>query len=103
MRARGGRPDQAVETLQALLQREPGFLEARRALGELLLAGGPVESLRDAYRDVLRTLGEPVLAFVCRACQAKFPAFSFRCPGCGGWDQLARAPSQEFDQTAARA
>ncbi|MGO8971128.1 MAG: tetratricopeptide repeat protein [Myxococcaceae bacterium] len=100
---RGGRADQAVETLQRLLQREPGFLEARRAVGELLLAGGPVESLRDAYRDVLRTLGEPVLAFVCRACQAKFPAFFFRCPGCGAWDQLGRARSQEFDQAAARA
>jgi lipopolysaccharide assembly protein B len=100
---RGGRPEQAVETLQGLLQREPGFLEARRAVGELLLAGGPVESLRDAYRDVLRTLGEPVLAFICRACQAKFPVFSFRCPGCGAWDQLGRAPSQEFDQAAARA
>jgi lipopolysaccharide biosynthesis regulator YciM len=100
---RGGRADQAVETLQGLLQREPGFLEARRAVGELLLAGGPVESLRDAYRDVLRTLGEPVLAFICRGCQAKFPAFSFRCPGCGAWDHLERAASQEFDQTAARA
>jgi lipopolysaccharide assembly protein B len=100
---RGGSADQAVQTLQGLLQREPGFLEARRAVGELLLAGGPVESLRDAYRDVLRTLGEPVLAFVCQACQAKFPAFSFRCPGCGAWDALARAPSQEFDQAAARA
>ena len=100
---RGGRADQAVETLQGLLQREPGFLEARRALGELLLASGPVESLRDAYRDVLRTLGEPVLAFICRSCQAKFPAFSFRCPGCGAWDHLERARSQEFDQAAARA
>jgi len=59
--------------------------------------------VRDAYRDVLRTLGEPVLAFVCRTCQAKFQAFSFRCPGCGAWDQLARAPSQEFDQAEARA
>jgi lipopolysaccharide assembly protein B len=100
---RGGRADQAVQTLQGLLQREPGFLEARRAVGELLLAGGPVESLRDAYRDVLRTLGEPVLAFVCQSCQAKFPAFSFRCPGCGAWDALARAPSQEFDQAPVRA
>jgi len=100
---RGGRAEQAVATLQGLLQREPGFLEARRAVGELLLAGGPVESLRDAYRDVLRTLGEPVLAFICRACQAKFPVFSFRCPGCGAWDHLGRAPSQEFDQAAARA
>jgi lipopolysaccharide assembly protein B len=100
---RGGMADQAVATLQGLLQREPGFLEARRALGELLLARGPVESLRDAYREVLRTLGEPVLAFVCRACEAKFPAFSFRCPGCGAWDQLGRAPSQEFDRAAARA
>ncbi|HMK74409.1 MAG TPA: hypothetical protein VK454_13770 [Myxococcaceae bacterium] len=100
---RGGLADQAVSTLQALLQHEPGFLEAQRALGALLLARGPMESVRDAYRDVLRTLGEPVLAFVCRTCQAKFQAFSFRCPGCGAWDQLARAPSQEFDQAEARA
>jgi len=100
---RGGLADQAVSTLQGLLQEEPGFLEAQRALGALLLARGPLESVRDAYRDVLRTLGEPVLAFVCGACQAKFQTFSFRCPGCGAWDQLARAPSQEFDRAGARA
>jgi len=100
---RGGMADQAVAALQRLLHEEPGFLEAQRALGELLLARGPAESVRDAYRDVLRTLGEPVLAFVCRGCQAKFQAFSFRCPGCGAWDQLARAPSQEFDRAGARA
>jgi lipopolysaccharide assembly protein B len=100
---RGGLADQAVSTLQGLLQEEPGFLEAQRALGALLLARGPMESVRDAYRGVLRTLGEPVLAFVCRTCQAKFQAFSFRCPGCGAWDQLARAPSQEFDRAEARA
>lgn len=100
---RGGLADQAVTTLQGLLHEEPGFLEAQRALGALLLARGPMESLRDAYRDVLRTLGEPVLAFVCGTCQAKFQAFSFRCPGCGAWDQLARAPSQEFDRAGARA
>ena len=35
-------------------------VEARRALGELLLATGPLDSVRDQYREVLRRLGEPL-------------------------------------------
>ena len=92
--------------LQAAVDRTPRSVEARRALGELLLSTGELASVRDQYREVLRRLGEPLLAFRCGSCRARFRAFDFRCPGCGAWDALARergTTTGEFDPLRSRA
>jgi lipopolysaccharide biosynthesis regulator YciM len=91
---------------QAAVARTPRSVEARRALGELLLATGPLDSVRDQYREVLRRLGDPLLAFRCESCRARFRTFDFRCPGCGAWDALSRergTTTGEFDPLRSRA
>jgi lipopolysaccharide assembly protein B len=101
-----GRRADAVAVLRAAVARTPRSVEARRALGELLLAEDQVESMRAEYREVLRRLGDPPLAFSCRSCRARFRAFDFRCPGCGAWDALSRergASTGEFDPLRTRA
>ena len=101
-----GRPDEAVGVLQAAVDRTPRSVEARRALGELLLATGQLDSVRDQYREVLRRLGDPLLAFRCASCRARFRTFDFRCPGCGAWDALSRergTTTGEFDPLRSRA
>jgi lipopolysaccharide biosynthesis regulator YciM len=103
---RAGRPEEAVEVLQAAVERTPRSVEARRALGELLLATGQLDSVRDQYREVLRRLGDPLLAFRCGSCRARFRTFDFRCPGCGAWDALSRergTTTGEFDPLRSRA
>ena len=103
---RAERPEEAVEVLQAAVARTPRSVEARRALGELLLATGPLDSVRDQYREVLRRLGDPLLAFRCGSCRARFRTFDFRCPGCGAWDALSRergTTTGEFDPLRSRA
>jgi lipopolysaccharide assembly protein B len=101
-----GRPEDAVGVLQAAVSRTPRSVEARRALGELLLATGQLDSVRDQYREVLRRLGDPLLAFRCGSCGARFRTFDFRCPGCGAWDALSRergTTTGEFDPLRSRA
>ena len=103
---RAGRPEEAVEVLQAAVDRTPRSVEARRALGELLLSTGQLDSVRDQYREVLRRLGDPLLAFRCGSCRARFRTFDFRCPGCGAWDALSRergTTTGEFDPLRSRA
>jgi len=103
---RAGRPEEAAGVLQAAVARTPRSVEARRALGELLLATGPLDSVRDQYREVLRRLGDPLLAFRCESCRARFRTFDFRCPGCGAWDALSRergTTTGEFDPLRSRA
>jgi len=103
---RAERPEEAVRVLQAAVARTPRSVEARRALGELLLATGQLDSVRDQYREVLRRLGDPLLAFRCGSCRARFRTFDFRCPGCGAWDALSRergTTTGEFDPLRSRA
>jgi len=103
---RAGRPEDAAGVLQAAVARTPRSVEARRALGELLLATGPLDSVRDQYREVLRRLGDPLLAFRCESCRARFRTFDFRCPGCGAWDAMSRergTTTGEFDPLRSRA
>jgi lipopolysaccharide biosynthesis regulator YciM len=62
--------------------------------------------VRDQYREVLRRLGDPLLAFRCESCRARFRTFDFRCPGCGAWDALSRergTTTGEFDPLRSRA
>lgn len=100
------RQAEAVAVLQAAVDRTPRSVEARRALGELLLSTGELDSVRSQYREVLRRLGDPLLAFRCGSCRARFRTFDFRCPGCGAWDALARergTATGEFDPLRSRA
>lgn len=101
-----GRQEEAAAVLQAAVARTPRSIEARRALGELLLSTGELDSVRAEYREVLRRLGDPLLAFRCSSCRARFRTFTFRCPGCGAWDALSRergTTTGEFDPPRSRA
>jgi lipopolysaccharide biosynthesis regulator YciM len=76
---RAGQAPDAVGVLLAAVARTPRSVEARRALGELILSTGQLDSVRDQYREVLRRLGDPLLAFRCGSCRARFRTFDFRC------------------------
>lgn len=88
-RARG-QPGRALVRLRALVERQPRFWEARKELGELLLAEDRSEELRADYRDILGALGQPGTAFVCASCRQKLPELAFRCPSCEEWGTVRR-------------
>ena len=88
------RPDLALERLRPLVELTPRFWEARKELGNLLLAQGRAEELRKDYREILRTLGEPALGFACTSCRQRLPEHAFRCPSCEEWDTIQREESR---------
>ena len=85
-----GFAERAIAQLRKLVERMPRFWEARKELGSLLLALNRAEELRAEYRDVLATLGQPVMGFACRACRQRLPEHMFRCPSCEAWDSVTR-------------
>lgn len=97
---RTGRVNQALELLRALAERFPSFWEARKELGSLLLAEDRAQELRSEYEELLRTLGQPVMGFACRACDQKLPELVFRCPSCSGWGTVAREGIDPASQVA---
>ena len=82
--------DRAIAQLRELVDRKPRFWEARKELGALLLAQNRAEELRAEYRDILATLGQPAMGFVCSVCRQKLPEHVFRCPSCESWDTVLR-------------
>lgn len=84
------RPELALEQLRRLVAVHPRFWEARKELGNLLLAQGLSEELRRDYREILSTLGEPALGFACSVCRQRLPEHVFRCPSCEEWDSVRR-------------
>jgi lipopolysaccharide biosynthesis regulator YciM len=82
--------DRAIAQLRELVDRKPRFWEARKELGALLLAQNREEELRAEYRDILATLGQPAMGFVCSVCRQKLPGHLFRCPSCESWDTVLR-------------
>ena len=80
-----------VQLARAVTDGEIGSVrEARKELGALLLAQNRAEELRAEYRDILATLGQPAMGFVCSVCRQKLPEHVFRCPSCESWDTVLR-------------
>ncbi len=85
-----GETDDAVAALRLLVERNPDFWEARKELGVLLLQGDRSEELKVDYEQILGTLGQPTLGFICEQCRQKLPEHLFRCPSCQVWDTVRR-------------
>lgn len=84
--AKKRRVDDAIRELRAALAVDPGFVEAHRELGLLLLDRGTGEEIADAYREFLDHLPTLVPAYKCKTCQADSESFFWRCPACGAFE-----------------
>jgi lipopolysaccharide biosynthesis regulator YciM len=83
-----GRTREAIEELKRTLEHKPDFVEARKELGELLLASGSVEELRREYDDLLGALVRPMKSYQCRQCGFEAPEMHWKCPQCLRWDTV---------------
>ena len=82
------RKDQCFEALKGALKIEPDLGEARKMLGEVLLADGDNESAINEYREILRHL-EPVRKrYRCQQCGLETHEILWKCPGCHNWDTV---------------
>lgn len=80
------RIDDAIRELRSALTVDPGFVEAHRELGLLLLDRGTPEEVADAYREFLDHLPTLVPAYKCSACHADAENFFWRCPNCKAFE-----------------
>jgi lipopolysaccharide biosynthesis regulator YciM len=100
---RRGLGAEAAALLRKVLEADPGLLEARKELAEILLAEGTAEELRGELAALLSGLASPVRPFRCRKCGVELAAYEYRCPRCLAWDAVERspAPSRERPPEAA--
>ncbi|RMG14961.1 MAG: tetratricopeptide repeat protein [Deltaproteobacteria bacterium] len=94
-----GLTDAALEELKVALDLDPGFHEARRELGRLLLEEDMSQELRAQFGAVLDAMGERS-AFVCEVCGHGVERLRWRCPRCGAWDSFQRK-GQEVERPPA--
>lgn len=86
-----GQGDRAASILRKLLEEVPEWMEARQALGRILLEGGDAEALRTHLGSLLLDAGKGRRFFSCRRCEVELGEFFFRCPRCFAWDSIDEA------------
>jgi lipopolysaccharide biosynthesis regulator YciM len=84
--AKKRRTDDAIRELRGALTVDPGFVEAHRELGLLLLDRGTPDEIAEAYREFLDHLPSLVPAYKCKACNGDVESFFWRCPACGAFE-----------------
>ena len=84
--AKKRRIDEAIRELRNAISVDPGFVEAHRELGLLLLDRGTSEEIAEAYREFLDHLPSLVPAYRCKACHGDAESFFWRCPSCGAFE-----------------
>ncbi|NLA74419.1 MAG: tetratricopeptide repeat protein [Deltaproteobacteria bacterium] len=88
---RAKRHEEAIGELKKALDYYPGFWEARRLMGEILLETGNTGDALNAYNDLLMHLNVPYLEFQCTNCGFHPASLKWQCPQCKKWDTITLA------------
>lgn len=80
--------ESALRELESALQLDPYFLEARRFLGEILLAQDMKDEALQSYKELLSYISVPYLKFQCAHCGFRPDELQWQCPKCRNWDTI---------------
>ena len=83
-----GEAPRALPEIEKALAIDPGFWEARKLLGEILLAQGMQSEALSAYRELIARLNIPYLKFQCNNCGYRPGDLEWQCPQCKKWDTI---------------
>ena len=78
----------ALRELESALELDPGFWEARKMIGEILLEQDKKEEALDAYRDLVPQLNFQFMEFQCANCGFIPTELQWQCPQCRRWDTI---------------
>ena len=92
--------DGALRELESALSLNPSFWEARKFMGEILLAQEMKEEALFAYRDLIPHLNVPYLKFQCANCGFRPAELQWQCPQCRKWDTINFMDSTMVDSTS---
>jgi lipopolysaccharide biosynthesis regulator YciM len=86
--------DGALHEIKRALALDPSFWEARKLMGEILLATSRDREALAAYRELIGHLNIPYLKFQCTNCGFRPPDLLWQCPQCRKWDTMTRMDGQ---------
>ena len=92
----------ALRELDSALELDPGFWEARKYLGEILLERDMQDEALVAYGELIPHLNVPYLKFQCSNCGFKPSELQWQCPQCRKWDTIDFADSRKIDSNEVR-
>lgn len=78
----------ALKEVNNALSLNPGFWEARRFRGQMLLTGGASEDIVADYSEIIEGLNIPYLRFRCVQCGFEPNELLWQCPQCNRWDTI---------------
>jgi lipopolysaccharide biosynthesis regulator YciM len=87
----------AVRELDSAIALDPGFWEARKFKGEILLRQGMRDEALSAYQDLIPRLNVLYLKFQCSNCGFRPGDLQWQCPQCRKWDTIGLMDSTEVD------
>jgi len=87
----------ALRELDSALELDPGFWEARKYVGEILLERDMRERALTAYGELIPHLNVPYLKFQCANCGFKPTELQWQCPQCKKWDTIDFVDSRNLD------
>jgi lipopolysaccharide biosynthesis regulator YciM len=80
--------EDALKELEGALALDPFFWEARKLVGEILLAQDRKADVRAAYQDLISHLNVAYLKFQCTHCGYEPDRLQWQCPQCKRWDTM---------------
>ena len=86
--------DGALHEIKSALALDPSFWEARKLMGEILLATSRDREALAAYKELIGHLNIPYLKFQCSNCGFRPPELLWQCPQCRKWDTMTRMEGQ---------
>ncbi|MDY7035929.1 MAG: tetratricopeptide repeat protein [Thermodesulfobacteriota bacterium] len=89
----------ALKELKSALDLDPSFWEARKFMGEILLAQDMQEEALAAYKELIPHLNVPYLKFQCANCGFRSDELLWQCPQCRKWDTIDLMDSNTVDST----
>lgn len=84
-----GNVEGALKEVRKALELEPGFWEARRFQGEILIESGRESEALAAFRELISYLDLPSIKFQCSNCGLEGVELYWQCPKCRAWDTMA--------------
>ena len=78
----------ALKEVNNALSLNPGFWEARRFRGQMLLTKGAAEDMLADYGEIIAVLKVPYLRFRCVQCGFEPNELLWQCPQCNRWDTI---------------
>jgi lipopolysaccharide assembly protein B len=85
----------ALKEINNALSLNPGFWEARRFRGKMLLNGGASEAILADYGEIIEGLNVPYLRFRCVQCGFEPNELLWQCPQCNQWDTIGLIKDNE--------